>query len=207
MVLSLSLKIPEISVYPCFFYHLTFYSGFPGGISDIEPSCQCRRPKRHGFDPWVWKIPWRRAWQPTLMFLPEESCRHTSLVGYSPWKQLSTAPPIHSPSPFNRDFQGYTSTTVMASTTYTDQYLLCCKIQCALVTPHFSCHLGTFTHLIIWKTITWDEPPSPTPHPQLLNPLSPSFLWMSVFGATLYVVYHTDSQLCSSIPEPGYQTT
>ena len=29
-----------------------------------EPSCQCRRPKRHGFDPWVRKIPWRRAWQP-----------------------------------------------------------------------------------------------------------------------------------------------
>ena len=127
---------------------------FPGGVSGKELTCQCRKHKKHGFSPWVRKIPCRRAWQPTLVFLPEESCRHTSLVGYSPWKQLSTAPPIHSPSPFNRDFQGYTSTTVMASTTYTDQYLLCCKIQCALVTPHFSCHLGTFTHLIIWKTIT-----------------------------------------------------
>ena len=27
---------------------------------------------RHGFDPWVIKIPWRRAWQPALMFLPGE---------------------------------------------------------------------------------------------------------------------------------------
>ena len=27
---------------------------------------------RHGFDPWVGKIPWRRAWQPTAVFLPEE---------------------------------------------------------------------------------------------------------------------------------------
>ena len=31
---------------------------------------QCRRP---GFNPWVGKIPWRRAWQPTLVFLPGES--------------------------------------------------------------------------------------------------------------------------------------
>ena len=31
--------------------------GFPGGTSGKEPSCQCRRQKRCGFDPWVWKIP------------------------------------------------------------------------------------------------------------------------------------------------------
>ena len=29
--------------------------------------------KRLGFHPWVRKIPWRRAWQPLLVFLPEES--------------------------------------------------------------------------------------------------------------------------------------
>ena len=39
--------------------------GFPGGISDKEPACQCRRCKRHGFNPWVEKMPWRRKWQPT----------------------------------------------------------------------------------------------------------------------------------------------
>ena len=43
---------------------------------------QCRRP---GFDPWVGKTPWRRAWQPTLVFLPGESHGQRSLVGYSPW--------------------------------------------------------------------------------------------------------------------------
>ena len=32
-----------------------------------------KRRKRHGFDPWVGKIPWRRAQQPTPVFLPEES--------------------------------------------------------------------------------------------------------------------------------------
>ena len=38
--------------------------GFPGGTSGKEPACQCRRRKRCGLDPWVGKIPWRRAWQP-----------------------------------------------------------------------------------------------------------------------------------------------
>ena len=56
--------------------------GFPGGASGKESACQCRRP---GFDPWVWKIPWRREWLPTPVFLPEEFHRLISLVGYSPW--------------------------------------------------------------------------------------------------------------------------
>ena len=43
---------------------------------------QCRR---HGFDPWVGKITWRRKWQPTPVFLPEESHRQRILVGYTPW--------------------------------------------------------------------------------------------------------------------------
>ena len=43
--------------------------GFPGGIHDKEPACQCRRRKRFGFDPWVGNIPWRRKWQATPVFL------------------------------------------------------------------------------------------------------------------------------------------
>ena len=58
--------------------------GFPDGTSGKEPACQCRRYKRHGFHPWVWKIPWRRAWQFTPAFLPGESRGQRSLVGYSP---------------------------------------------------------------------------------------------------------------------------
>ena len=37
------------------------------------------------FNPWVGKIPWRRAWQPTPVFLPGESDGQRSLAGYSPW--------------------------------------------------------------------------------------------------------------------------
>ena len=40
--------------------------------------------KIRGFNPWVGKIPWRRAWQPTPEFLPGESHGQRSLVGYSP---------------------------------------------------------------------------------------------------------------------------
>ena len=35
-------------------------------------------------NPWVWKIPWRRKWQPTPVFLPRESHGQRSLAGYSP---------------------------------------------------------------------------------------------------------------------------
>ena len=40
---------------------------------------------RHGFDPWVGKIHWRRNWQPTPVFLPGKFHGQRSLAGYSPW--------------------------------------------------------------------------------------------------------------------------
>ena len=61
--------------------------GFPGGANGKETICQCRRLKRGGFNPWVRKIPWRRAWQPTPVFFPGESHAQRSLAGYSPWGQ------------------------------------------------------------------------------------------------------------------------
>ena len=45
----------------------------------------CLRCGRLGFDLWVRKIPWRREWQPTPVFLPGEFHGQRSLVGYSPW--------------------------------------------------------------------------------------------------------------------------
>ena len=54
--------------------------GFPGGASYKEPACQCRR---QGFDSWAGKSPWRKAWQPTPVFLPGGSHGHRNLAGYS----------------------------------------------------------------------------------------------------------------------------
>ena len=51
-------------------FHFQCYAlYFPGGSDGKESTCQCRRP---GFSPWVGKIPWRREWQPTPIFLPRE---------------------------------------------------------------------------------------------------------------------------------------
>ena len=55
------------------------------GARGKEPTCQCMRHKRLRFNPWVEKIPWRRKWQPTPVFLPGESHAQRSLLGYSPW--------------------------------------------------------------------------------------------------------------------------
>ena len=57
--------------------------GFLGGTSGKEPICQCRS-KRVRSDPWVRKIPQRRAWQPTPVFLAEESHGQRSLASSSP---------------------------------------------------------------------------------------------------------------------------
>ena len=56
------------------------------GFSGKEPACQCRRHKRCRLNNWVRKIPWRRAWQPTPKFLPEEFHGQKRLAVCSPWR-------------------------------------------------------------------------------------------------------------------------
>ena len=51
-------------------YNTVLYSGGTGGK---ESACQCRRCKKCRFDLWVGKIPWRRKWQLTPVFLPAKS--------------------------------------------------------------------------------------------------------------------------------------
>ena len=58
--------------------------GFPGGSVVVNP-LQYMRYKTCGFEPWVGKIPWRMAWEPTPVSLPRESHGQKSLSGYNPW--------------------------------------------------------------------------------------------------------------------------
>ena len=75
------------------FHNISIYSVIiiPGGsrlprrLSGKEFTCQCISDRRHRFNPWVGKIPWRRNWQPPLVFLPEKSHGQRSLAKYSPW--------------------------------------------------------------------------------------------------------------------------
>ena len=55
---------------------------FPSGAVIEKIACQCRNPRRQEFSPWIGKIPWRRKWQPTPVFLPGESHGQRSLAGY-----------------------------------------------------------------------------------------------------------------------------
>ena len=59
----------------------TIWGAPPKCLSGKEPACQCRR---HGFDPWVRNIRWRRKWQTTSVFLPGKSHGQRSLAGYGP---------------------------------------------------------------------------------------------------------------------------
>ena len=57
-----------------------FLQGFPGDTSGKEPTCQCRRRERRKFDCCIRKMPWRRKWQPTPVFLPGKSRGQRSLA-------------------------------------------------------------------------------------------------------------------------------
>ena len=67
---------------------------FPGGSVGKNVCLECRRP---GFDPWFGKMPWRRKWQPTPVFLPGKSHGQRSLAGDSPWglKESHTSERLH----------------------------------------------------------------------------------------------------------------
>ena len=61
------------------------WAGLVDGASGKETGCQCWRHKKCRFNPCIRKIPWRRAWQPTPVFLPGESHGQRSLEGYPAW--------------------------------------------------------------------------------------------------------------------------
>ena len=101
----------------------TKWSCFPGGS---EVCLQCGRP---GFDPWVRKIPWRRKWQPTPVFLPGESHGRRSLVGYSPRgrKESDTTERLHLTSHCSEDVQGHGPESPTTSASFPYQMHRCPK--------------------------------------------------------------------------------
>ena len=78
-------------LYTCYFtflflisrlFIIEFLFGLPRWLSGKESACRCRRGR---CSPLVRKIPWRRKWQPTPVFLSGKSHGQRSLVVYSPW--------------------------------------------------------------------------------------------------------------------------
>ena len=76
-VTSINYLIFLLWIYSC--------TGHPRWCSGKESTWTHRRCKRRGFDPWVRKIPWKRAWQPTPVFLSGKFPGQRSLAGYSLW--------------------------------------------------------------------------------------------------------------------------
>ena len=81
-------KTQHLSMYHCCLYfhpsilkYLFIIYCLPWGLNGKEDTWQCRR---HRFDPWVRKTPWRKKWQPTPVFLPGKSHGQRSLAGWSP---------------------------------------------------------------------------------------------------------------------------
>ena len=64
------------------YHQCIFHIGLAWWLSGKEFTCHCRR---HRFDPWVRKIFWMRAWQPTLVLLPRESHEQRILEGCGPY--------------------------------------------------------------------------------------------------------------------------
>ena len=75
--------------------------------SDKESSCQRRRHRDLASIPWVRKIPWRRKWQPTPVFLLGKSHGQRSLADYSPWdrKELETTEWLHFLSFYGEEYE------------------------------------------------------------------------------------------------------
>ena len=80
-----------------------------------------RRPKRHGFNPWVGKIPWGRKWQPTPVFLPGKSHGQRSLAGSSP--------------------RGHRESDTTAAQTTTVCVMVCASARAYTLFIHFHFHL------------------------------------------------------------------
>ena len=64
-----------------YFGLLSTFIRLPWWLRWLRIRLQCKKP---GFNPWVGKIPWRRKWQPTPVFLPGESHGQSRLVGNGP---------------------------------------------------------------------------------------------------------------------------
>ena len=76
--------------------------GLKPGLPHCRQTLYCLSHQEPGFNSWVRKIPWRRKWQPTPVFLPGKSHGWRNLVGYSPWghKELDTTERLHFTSNF-----------------------------------------------------------------------------------------------------------
>ena len=137
--------------------------GFPGGHSGKDLPASAGRCKRHGFNPWVGKIPWRRAWQPTPVFLPGESHGQRSLAGYmgshsqTRLKRLSSSKLLYITNHGVPDGHLVCQPHHQTSPSKLSAVFRSPRIFC-LLEPHWEKALATHSSILAWKT-PWTEKP------------------------------------------------
>ena len=94
--LGLSLFLGFKDFFFSFLFCIAGLLGFPGGSDGKESTCNAGE---LGLVPGLVKIPWRRTWQPTPVFLPGEAHGQRSLAGCSPWgrKESDTTERLSTP--------------------------------------------------------------------------------------------------------------
>ena len=112
---------------------------FPGGTSGKELACQCRRHRRCRLDCWVWKIPWRKAQQPTLVSLTGESHGQSNLVSYTPQGRKESD---------MTEATQHESTRVCNTHTYTFTHL-----YCSLTPPQRQSYKSFVEYMLLLKNI------------------------------------------------------
>ena len=113
---------------------------------------------RHRFNPWIRKIPWRRAWQATPIFWPGESHGQKSLAGYSPWDHRvrhdwSDLAPVH---------YGYSDfSSVQFSSVAQSCPTLCDPMNCSMPGPPVHHQLLEFTQIHVHRVSDAIQPSHP----------------------------------------------
>ena len=108
-----------------------------------EPACQCRRDR---FNPWVRKIPWRREWEPTPIFLPGKCNGEMRLVGYTPWGHKGV----------RHDFSSVQFSLSVVSDSLRSHGLHHTRLSCPLPTPRAysnSCSSSQWCHPTISSSV------------------------------------------------------
>ena len=128
---------------------------FTTGLPWWQTIClQCRRYRRRGFDPWVGKIPWRRKWLPTAVFLPGEFHGQRSLEGYHPWgckrvghkwstNTFTTGPPGKSPKQMFLKQLSFFNVSILSWTCCNRSIAHVIKINDDLYMAQFNCQLAS----------------------------------------------------------------
>ena len=104
--------------------------GLPRWCSGKESACQCSRCKRLRFDCWFGKVPWRRKWQSTPVFLPGKFHGQRRLAGNSPWARKETDMTEQQNTHTQLAFQGTIASSVVTTTQSVDGFLSCTHSLC-----------------------------------------------------------------------------